>query len=157
MHPADQFWNNSVEKSFTDNWLASSVWKNRASRRWIALQSFYHRWRTGKIRVCNLPEEFVIFAPSEAVAGFVNLRSLDHKVFLFLGPQLKFDSQADSDFTVAHELAHVALSHYLLPVEQRGLCEIEADALAEKWGFPKRKIGKRIFARLVERPLKSSR
>jgi len=155
MHPADQFWNNSVEKSFTENWLASSVWRNKNSRRYIALQSFYHRWRTGKIRVCNLPEEFVIFAPSEAVAGFVNLRSLDLKVFMYLGPQLEWDSQQDVNFTVFHELSHIELRHHLLPVDARQGAEDEADAKAQEWGAPKRKRGKRIFERLVKRPLNS--
>lgn len=155
MHPADTWWKNSVEKSFTEGWLAKSVWKNRNSRRYIALLKFRNRWHSDKI-ICDLPD-VLILAPSESVAGFVDVRSLNNSILLFLSSQVEFDSQADCDFTTGHELAHVALSHYLLPAEQQGLCEIEADALAEKWGFPKRKIGKRIFSRLVERPLKSSR
>jgi len=150
MHPADTWWKNSVEKSFTEGWLASTVYRNRNSRRWISLRSFYSRWLSGKIHA-NLPD-FVLYAPSEAEAGSVSNRSLNG-IFCYLAPQTEFDSQADADFTLGHEFGHIELKHYLLPAEQRGLVEIEANALAEKWGFPKRKKGKRIFSRLVERPL----
>ena len=155
IHPASLWWKNSVEKSFVAGWLAKSVWKNRNSRRYVALLRFRNRWRSGKI-ICNLPE-LVIFAPSESVAGFVDVRSLNNSILLFLSSQVEFDSQADCDFTVAHELSHIALGHYLLPADERGLVEIAADAQAEQWGFPKRKRGKRLFSQLVERPLKSSR
>jgi len=155
MHPADQWWQRSVIASFENGWLASSVYRNRNSRRWISLRTFYSRWRRGQI-ICNLPE-LVIFAPSESVAGFVEVRSLNNSILLFLSSQVEFDSQADCDFTVAHEISHIALGHYLLPADERGFVEIEADAQAEQWGFPKRKRGKRLFSQLVERPLKSSR
>jgi len=151
MHPADTWWKNSVEKSFVAGWLASTVYRNRNSRRWISLRTFYSRWLSGKI-ICNLPE-LVIFAPSESVAGFVDVRSLNNSILLFLSSQVEFDSQADCDFTVAHELSHIALGHHLLPADERGFVEIEADAQAEQWGFPKRKRGKRIFSRLTERSL----
>ena len=151
IHPADLWWTRTVEKSFAEGWLAKSVWKNRNSRRYVALLKFRNRWRSGKI-ICDLPD-MVIFAPSESVAGFVEIRSLDNSILLFISSQVEFDSQADCDFTVVHELAHIELSHYLLPADARQGVEVEADTRAARWGFPKRKKGKRIFSRLVERPL----
>ena len=151
IHPASLWWKNSVEKSFVAGWLAKSVWKNRNSRRYVALLKFRNRWRSDKI-ICDLPD-MVIFTPSEGEAGHVNVRTLNKSVWVYLAPMIEFDSQADCDFTVAHELAHIELSHYLLPADERGLVEIEADAQAEQWGFPKRKRGKRIFSRLTERSL----
>ena len=150
IHPADLFWQNSVIASFENGWLASTVYRNRNSRRYSALLKFWNRWRSGKIHA-NLPS-FVLYAPSEAEAGSVSNRSLNG-IFCYLAPQTEFDSQADVDFTLGHEFGHIELKHYLLPAEQRGLVEIEADQKAAEWGFPKRKKGKRIFSRLVERPL----
>jgi len=155
IHPADLWWTRTVEKSFAEGWLASTVYRNRNSRRWIALLKFRNSWLAGKIEA-HLPD-FTIFAASESVAGFVDVRSLNNSILLFISSQVEFDSQADCDFTVVHELAHIELSHYLLPAEERGLVEIQADAQAEQWGFPKRKKGKRLFSRLTERSLKSSR
>jgi len=152
-HPADRWWLDSVVASFRGGWLASSVFGNRNSRRFCALVKFRNRWRSGKIRVCNLPD-MIIFAPSEAEAGSVAMRKLDG-IFVYLAPMTEFDSQADCDFVCAHELSHVALGHYLLPVEQRGLVEIEANAKAAEWRFPKRKKGRHVFQRLVQRPLNS--
>jgi len=151
IHPASLWWKNSVEKSFSEGWLASTVYRNRNSRRYSTLLKFRNRWHGGKI-ICNLPD-VVIFAPSESVAGFVEIRSLDNSIFVYLAPQIEYDSQSDANFTIAHELSHVALGHCLLPAEQRGLVEIEADQKAAEWGFPKRKRGRRIFSRLVERSL----
>ena len=151
IHPADHWWQRSVIASFENGWLASTVYRNRNSRRWIALLKFRNRWLAGKIEA-HLPD-FTIFAASESVAGFVNVRSLNNSVWVYLAPMIEFDSQRDADFTTGHELAHVELKHYLLPADERGLVEIEADAQAEQWGFPKRKRGKRIFSRLTERSL----
>jgi len=151
MHPADTWWKNSVEKSFTEGWLAKSVWKNRNSRRYIALLKFRNRWHSDKI-ICDLPD-VLILAPSESVAGFVEVRSLENSILVYLAPQTEYDSQSDANFTIAHELAHVELKHYLLPAEQRAFVEIEANEKAAEWGFDRRKRGRRIFSRLVERPL----
>jgi len=68
---------------------------------------------------------------------------------------LEWDSQQDVNFTVFHELSHVELEHHLLPVDARQRVEDEADAKAREWGAPKRRRGKRIFERLVKRPLNS--
>lgn len=151
MHPADTWWKNSVEKSFVAGWLAKSVWKNKNSRRYVALLKFRNRWRSGKIRVCNMPERLVIFAPSESEAGHVAVRTLD-SIFVYLAPQLEFDSQRDADFAVFHEFSHIELGH-LLPTDSREHIENQADLKAAEWGFPRRKRGRRIFSRLVERPL----
>lgn len=155
MHPADLWWKSTVEKSFTEGWIANTVFKNRNSRRYITLLKFRNRWRSNKIIVCNLPEEFVIFAPSEAVAGQVSQRRLDPRIFCYLSPQIEYDSQKDADFYAVHEFAHLELNHFLFPVAERD-AEIDADALAAHWGFPKRKRGRPIFQRLVKRPLQDT-
>jgi len=148
-HPASVWWKNSVEKSFVAGWLAKSVWKNRNSRRYIALLKFRNRWRAGKINVCNLPD-MIIFAPSEAEAGHVARRTLNHEIFMYLSPSLEFDSSRDVRHSVSHELAHIALGH-LLPMDSREHIENEADLKAAEWGCGRRTHGKRIFSKLTQR------
>lgn len=63
---------------------------------------------------------------------------------------LEQEQQDEADFTVAHEIAHIVLGHYRpgatsLETEKAGAIqrrqdvpnEIEADKLAESWGFRK--------------------
>jgi len=155
MHSADLWWQCSVIASFEHGWLASTVYRNRNSRRWISLRTFHSRWLSGRIDA-SLPD-ITLFCPSEAEAGHVALRSLDHGIFMYLSPALEFDSLRDVQHSVFHELAHLELHHLGLPEASRAQSELQADALAEKWGCPGRKRGRRIFSLLVERPLKSSR
>ena len=131
IHPAALWWTRTVEKSFAEGWLASTVYRNRNSRRYSALLKFRNRWKAGKIAV-SLPE-MTLFCPSEAEAGHVAVRTLD-SIFVYLAPQLEFDSQRDADFAVFHEFAHIALGH-LLPMDSREHIENEADLKAAEWGF----------------------
>ena len=146
-HPADRWWLDSVVASFRGGWLASTVFGNRNSRRFCALVRFRNRWKAGKIAV-SLPE-MTLFCPSEAEAGHVAVRTLD-SIFVYLAPQLEFDSQRDADFAVFHELAHIALGH-LLPMDSREHIENEADLKAAEWGCGRRTHGKRIFSKLTQR------
>lgn len=97
------------------------------------------------------------FAPSLNIYGEV-MQAQPDGVFVYLSPILECESQRDVDFTVAHELAHVALGHYdeknihdasHLPHEEQPH-EIAADATAEEWGFPRRKQGKKVFVKMME-------
>jgi hypothetical protein len=94
----------------------------------------------------------IVFAPSADILGqvlpqFPQLTSAPSgpgPVLLYLSPQLEQLSQAQADFTVAHEFAHVALGHYrpeaCISDTEYKTCEDvpneqAADALAESWGF----------------------
>jgi hypothetical protein len=74
-------------------------------------------------------------------------------IFVYLSPKLEQESQAQVDFTVAHEFAHVILKHYDYRVRQTVTDEQAkelrshqefpdekaADKLATTWGFRREK------------------
>jgi hypothetical protein len=91
-----------------------------------------------------------LFAPSSAPLGRVLPFGSGDGPFVYLAPHLERKSQAEVDFTVAHEFAHVALSHYraantatTVPLgvlsHDDAPSEQEADSCAESWGFKKPK------------------
>ena len=92
-----------------------------------------------------------VFAPSVALLGHVLPHGTGDSIFVYLSPWLERKAQAEVDFTVAHEFAHIALEHYkpgataLAPgaVVQKhddAPSEQAADGLAEKWGFARPKV-----------------
>ncbi|HWR14164.1 MAG TPA: hypothetical protein VN577_05020 [Terriglobales bacterium] len=98
----------------------------------------------------DLPN-LTVFAPSTAILGHVMPSGAGNCVFLYLAPSLERKSQAEVDFTVAHEFAHVVLGHYkpgatTLPAECMvsyhgdAPSERAADSLAESWGFPRPRL-----------------
>jgi uncharacterized protein YjaZ len=56
----------------------------------------------------------IVFAPSPAYLGQVmpGPVAFDAVVFVYLAPGLEKKNQAEVDFTVAHEFAHVLLGHF---------------------------------------------
>lgn len=90
----------------------------------------------------NLPS-LTVFAPSAAKLGEVFPRGAGDSIFVYLSPRLERKSQAEVDFTVAHEFAHVVLrdAGSTIPpgmvVRNHGDAPSEkaADRLAESWGF----------------------
>lgn len=155
IHPADLWWENSVVKSFQSGWLSRDVFNRKSSCRFCALREFHRRWLAGKIKVDNVPNEIVIFAPSESLSGFVRRppQLSAGTVFLYLAPQVEYDSQKDANYYIAHELAHIELGHPDITPDSaevlRPACEVAADRLAAEWGFPKRRRGRPLFERLV--------
>lgn len=96
------------------------------------------------------------YTPSLNTAGQV--KSMVRGVLVYLAPTLEYNSQRDVNFVVAHELAHVFLRHHEKNNQQMKEqaeeyadrpSEKAADALAEKWGFPKRKKGQTDFVKLT--------
>jgi len=102
----------------------------------------------------------VVFAPDPSLYGScVGLKPSDLEsddAFIYLSPSLERHSQAEVDFSVAHEFAHAALRHHLaenmtLSTEEvkKGYLgwnsEVAADKLVEDWGFtiPKRRKRRR--------------
>ena len=66
--------------------------------------------------------------------------------FIYLAPSLERESQAQVDFTVAHEFAHALLRHHLPGNDSLSKKELKAgylnwnsekaaDKLAKQWGF----------------------
>ncbi len=93
----------------------------------------------------NLPAR-IVFAPSAARLGHVLPCGTGDSIFVYLSPHLESKSQAEVDFTVAHEFAHVVLGHYkpgattypsslTFEKHEDALSEQDADKLAESWGF----------------------
>jgi hypothetical protein len=103
----------------------------------------------------RVPEDdlppLTVFAPSAALLGHVLPCGSGDSIFVYLSPQLESKSQAEVDFTVAHEFAHIALGHYKpsatthphgMVVKEHGNAPSEqaADGLAEAWGFARPKV-----------------
>jgi hypothetical protein len=104
----------------------------------------------------NLPP-VRIFTPVRADSGVTLMVESTGQIFspavpltlLYLSPFLELYSQAEIEFTVAHEIAHIALGHLwsINSTRESGTfkdatyedapAEIAADKLAESWGFPK--------------------
>jgi hypothetical protein len=153
------WWDATVTASVHAGWFKGDVIEGTLlSKRIKALGNLY-----GKLAKLNDSIDFdslpptVIFAPPVDCGGYVKQAIFPTgTVFMYLAPTLEFDSQRDVDFTVAHEFAHVVLGHYAnlgdvpseLPHEKQPH-EIAADALAAKWGFPKRKSGMSGFGKML--------
>jgi Peptidase family M48 len=106
--------------------------------------------------LCNLPP-VRIFTPTRADCGVTLMVETTGQVFspaqpltlMYLSPLMELYSQAEIEFTVAHEFAHIALGHLWSRNAQSEMntfkdatygdapSEIAADKLAESWGFSK--------------------
>jgi hypothetical protein len=92
-----------------------------------------------------------VFAPGAWQHGLVTTMP---PVVIYLAPALEKESQAEVDFTVAHEFAHAVLGHSNMELPPEGVGkkyldlspEIAADKLVADWGFtvPKRRNAKRF-------------
>ena len=153
------WWDATVVASINAGWFDADFVRDKAvSKRLKALSNLHTKlWRLDKqIDFGSLPT-VVIFAPTVREGGHVRPGILPTgALFMYLAPTLEFDSQPDVDHTVAHEFAHVVLGHCAnskhtvvdgLPHEQQPR-ELEADALASEWGFPRRKRGMSGFAKI---------
>jgi IrrE N-terminal-like domain len=91
----------------------------------------------------ELPQ-LIIFAPAPWKYGSVSpvpnrLNRGPVGALIYFAPALEEMSQEQSNFTVAHEFAHVALGHYKLllskgPTDYENV-EDGADALVKQWGY----------------------
>jgi hypothetical protein len=81
---------------------------------------------------------FSIFAPDSQTFG--SLLHTMHPIVIYLAPALEEKPQAEVDFTVAHEFAHLYLGHheheegeFRLYLEEP--TEVSADELVVRWGY----------------------
>jgi hypothetical protein len=79
-----------------------------------------------------IPDSLYIFCPGPHI-GCVT--ELDHRYFMYLGPQLETDALDEITFTVAHEFAHVYRRVMKINLPSGEEDEKATDALAESWGF----------------------
>jgi hypothetical protein len=106
----------------------------------------------------------IIFAPSFGTGGQTMRRDMPtNSVFVYLAPSLEYEWQANVDFIVAHELAHVVLGHGKLrqqKPEEVGLPhelttdEIAASDLVAKWKIPKVNPEESRFLKLLPTDLR---
>ncbi|MGA8150901.1 MAG: hypothetical protein WB952_08125 [Terriglobales bacterium] len=108
----------------------------------------------------NLPP-LTVFAPSAALLGHVLPHGTGDSIFVYLSPRLERASQAEVDFTVAHEFAHIVLGHYkpgatdhppdvVVQRHEDVPSEQDADRLAESWGFKSKVKRKTLRGRAVK-------
>ena len=97
--------------------------------------------------LAQLPK-FLVFAPAVGDRGIAlpNNRFEGYECVIYLSPMLEFESKKHVEHTVAHEFAHACLRHhtdeakaqYVSGVEHgKQKPEVDADALAATWGFPR--------------------
>ena len=118
------------------NWFNNSLLPS-VKRKWVTegkrCQALTLLYRTIPDVLDRTPVT-AIFAPD---AGGLYTQPADAEVIIYLAPELEIESQEQVNFTVAHEFAHVVLSHSFLcwDAKQGQSEEQAADALARKWGF----------------------
>jgi len=106
--------------------------------------------------LCNMPP-LRIFTPVRSDCGVTLMVEATGQVFspaqpltlMYISPLMEMYAHGEIEFTIAHEFAHVALKHMwsLNAAREMGTfkdatygdapSEIEADKLAESWGFTK--------------------
>jgi hypothetical protein len=150
------FYENSLIPSVRDGWLANDIWQ---ATRFTAVENIF---RIVDQEILNSLPAMIIFTPSLDQSSRIYDQQLKGRSLIYLAPTLEFDAQGDVDFTFAHEIAHIFLGHHvpsnaeavLSPPEvEYSECPMEtsADALAESWGFWRRRRGKTGFQRIISR------
>jgi hypothetical protein len=131
----------SVQPSMKDGWLTPG------KRLEAVMQVWSKMVRSGEEWELSLPTA-TFFAPDLVTVGWAMHRFPNGNV-IYLSPTLEMESLPEVMHTVAHELAHVALGHTKHEI-LAGQCAVkwedrkhekDADALAAKWGFPRRNKG----------------
>jgi hypothetical protein len=152
----NEFYENSLIPSVRDGWLANDIWQ---ATRYAAVENIF---RIVDQEILNSLPPMIIFTPSLNQSSRIYDRELNGRPLIYLAPTLEFDAQGDVDFTFAHEIAHVFLGHrspgnvkavFNPPEVEYSECPMEtsADALAESWGFRRRRRGKTGSQRIISR------
>jgi hypothetical protein len=150
------FYDTSLIPSVRDGWLANEIWQ---ATRYAAVENIF---RIVDQEILNSLPPIIIFTPSLDQSSRIYNKELTGKPLIYLAPTLEFDAQGDVDFTFAHEIAHIFLRHHIAdnvetvsspPGVEYSECPMEtsADALAESWGFRRRRRGKTGFQRIISR------
>jgi hypothetical protein len=143
--PPQYLWGDSVVTSLRDEWI-------KPGKRFESVRHIHKKigWD-----ILNALPLMTICAPDLNHSGRV-YQNTPTGLFVYLSPNLEFESQRTVDFTVAHEIAHVALGHHEPGNEQMSLdasrhrdrpAELAADALAQSWGFSSTKRSR--FGKIV--------
>jgi hypothetical protein len=160
------WFDDSVMASLKSGWLERSDFhKNGQSKRFKAVLKVHEKMARSESDPFQTLPTVTFFAPFINHSGEV-MRHPFTGVFVYLCPNLEFESQPRVNFVVAHELAHVALGHHHPENEQMKLdaethedrpAEKAADELAAQWGFAEPKRRRSRFVQMVGREAKRRR